>query len=426
MFMFIQQRQKMNYTLPFQGVLGILFIFSFMFLLSERRNDIKWRYVLQGFLLQILLACLALYFPPLKSCLTSLSDGIIVLKEATLEGTKFVFGYVGGADLPFQLKPDNHGVIFAFQILPLLIVVSALSMFLFHIKVLPFIVRLLSPIFQKLLNIGGAMGIVASAKLFLSQMETPLLIRPYIAKFSRTEILMVIACGMSTTSAAAIPLYSMILENTFDHVISHILIASLISIPASLTLSRILIPEDGIKTNGDIIAPQHFKNSLDALSRGASDGIHVFWNIIAQLIVFAAAIYLLNIITKKFTGLIFTESYTLQNIIGYIFSPFTWLMGIPWQESNQAASLLGTKTLLNEVFAFTELSTSTLSLKSKTIMLYALCGFANFSSVGMVIGSLGTLVPERRDDIVKLAPKALLIGTLATCLSGTIIGLLKF
>jgi CNT family concentrative nucleoside transporter len=416
----------MNYILPFQGILGILFIFFLTFLLSEKKNNIKWRYVIQGFFIQLLLASLALYFPPLKMCLTSLSECIVVLKEATLEGTKFVFGYMGGADLPFHLTPNSHGVIFAFQILPLLIVVSALSMFLFHIRVLPFIVRLLSPIFQKLLNIGGAMGVVASAKLFLSQMETPLLIKPYIAKFSRTEILMVIACGMSTTSAAAIPLYSMILEHTFDHVISHILIASLISIPASLTLSRILIPEDNVKTEGDIIAPQTFKNSLDALSRGASDGMHIFWNIIAQLIVFAAAIYLLNIITKKITGFMLGDSYTLQHIIGYIFSPFTWLMGIPWHESHQAASLLGTKTLLNEVFAFTELTASTLSLKSKTIMLYALCGFANFSSVGMVIGSLGTLVPERRDDIVKLAPKALLTGTLATCLSGTIIGLLKF
>ena len=276
-----------------------------------------------------------------------------------------------------------------------------------------------------MLDIGGAMGVVASAKLFLSQMETPLLIRPYIKNFSRTELLMVIACGMSTTSAAAIPLYGLILGNTFDHVISDILIASLISIPASLTLSRILIPNNRIKTKGDIVAPYKFQNGLDALSKGAVEGMSIFWNVIAQLIVFAAGIYLLNAITMSISYFLIGHEYSLQNIFGMMLAPFTWLMGVPWHEAQKAASILTTKTLLNEVFAFIELSKSNFSLKTNIIMLYALCGFANFSSVGMIIGSLGTLVPERRDDVISLAPKALFIGTLATCLTGIIMGFLK-
>ncbi|CAO4847942.1 MAG: Putative nucleoside permease NupX [Holosporales bacterium] len=409
--------------LDFRGFLGIVLIFMIVYALSQDRAKIQWRTVALGIFVQFVLVIAAFFFPPLKWVLSFVSDGFVTLKEATLQGSKFVFGYLGGGDLPFAVQGATGTVIFAFQILPLIVVVSALSMVLFHLGILPLFVRMLSPVFQKVLRVGGALGVVASAKLFLSQMETPLLIRPYIARFSRTELLMVMACGMSTTSAAAIPLYSMILGNSFDHVMEHILIASLISIPASITLSRILIPDDQQKTDGDIVAPYDFKNSVDALSKGAIDGMAILWNIVGMLIVFSAVIFLINAVVLKITGLILTTPLNLQNIFGFIFSPFTYLMGIPWCEAQSAAELLSTKTLLNEVFAFVDLSKASLSCSSKIIMLYALCGFANFSSVGMVIGSLGTLVPERRDDIVKLAPRALIIGALATCLSGTIMGL---
>ncbi|CAO5679127.1 MAG: Putative nucleoside permease NupX [Holosporales bacterium] len=409
--------------LDFRGFLGIVLIFAIVYVLSQDRAKIQWRNVALGILVQFVLVIAAFFFPPLKWILSFVSDGFVCLKEATLAGSKFVFGYLGGGDVPFTVHGATGTVIFAFQILPLIVVVSALSMVLFHLGILPLFVRMLSPVFQKVLRVGGALGVVASAKLFLSQMETPLLVRPYIARFSRTELLMIMACGMSTTSAAAIPLYSMILGNSFDHVMEHILIASLVSIPASITLSRILIPDDQQKTDGDIVAPYDFKNSIDALSKGAIDGMTILWNIVGMLIVFSAVIFLINAVVLKITGLLLTSPLSLQNIFGFILSPFTYFMGIPWCEAQSAAELLSTKTLLNEVFAFVDLSKTPLSCLSKIIMLYALCGFANFSSVGMVIGSLGTLVPERRDDIVKLAPRALIIGALATCLSGTIMGL---
>ncbi len=410
----------------FQGVIGVCTIFLTIFLLSENKKKIQWRFVLQGFLIQCVIMLLITFVPAIKSGIQSASSIVMLLKDATCAGTSFVFGYLGGGDAPFMLKDGaaNSLFVFAFQALPLIIVVSALSMLLFHLKIIPFIVRMLSPVFQRLLNVGGAMGVVASAKLFLSQMETPLLIRPYLTNFTRTELLMVIACGMSTTSAAAVPLYAMILGNTFDNVVPHILVASLISIPAAITLTRILIPEEGEKTNGDAIAPFDFKSSMDAISKGAVDGMSIFWNITSMLIVFAALIFLLNAIVGKITLMTIGHAYSVQNILGYLVAPFTFAMGVPWAESMEAAQLLATKTILNEVFAFAELSKSTLSEHSKKIMLYALCGFANFSSVGMVIGSLGTLVPERRNDIISLAPKAVLIGTMATCLSGTLVGLL--
>ncbi|MBP9752959.1 MAG: nucleoside:proton symporter [Proteobacteria bacterium] len=411
--------------LDFRPLIAIFLIFFIVFLFSENKKNIAWRFVLQGFILQCFCIIIALFFKPLKTFLQYLTNIVHMLKEATLEGTSFVFGYLGGAPLPFAIKEGASSIIFGFQILPLLIVVSAISMVLFHYKIIPFIVRCLSPIFQKILNIGGAMGVIASAKLFLSQMETPILVRPYLENFTRTELLMVMACGMSTTAAAAIPLYAMILENSFTNVISHILVASFISIPASITLSRILIPEGHQKTKGDIVPPYEFKNGIDAISRGAVDGMNVFWNVISMLIVFAAIIFLINVILKKITLIFLGQPHTLQDICGYLFAPFTWLMGIPWVEAKEAASLLSTKTFLNEVFAFINLSKCTLSEHSKLIMLYALCGFANFSSVGMVIGSLGSLVPTRRDDIIALAPKALFIGTLSTCLSGIIMGFLN-
>jgi CNT family concentrative nucleoside transporter len=409
----------------FQGVFGVFLIFLIAYAFSQNRDQIKWRFVFQGIILQFACIAIALFFPLMKFFLSYLTHIVDLLKEATLQGTSFVFGFAGGGPVPFELKQGASTVIFGFQILPLLIVVSALSMLLFHFKIIPFIVNLLSPIFQRILNVGGAMGVVASAKLFLSQMETPLLVRPYIENFSRTELLMVISCGMSTTAAAAIPLYAMILGHNFENVVSHILIASFISIPASISLSRIIIPDDGIKTKGDIIAPYDFKNAIDAVSRGALDGMSVFWNVISMLIVFSALIFLINVFIKKLSLICFGQPFTLQEICGVVFSPFTWALGIPWHEAREAASLLSTKTFLNEVFAFIDLSKCTLSEPSKKIMLYALCGFANFSSVGMVIGSLGSLVPKRRDDIISLAPLALIVGTLSTCLSAALMGILR-
>lgn len=411
-----------------QGILGIFVFLGTAWALSENRQFRQTRIIITGVGLQIALAVIITQFSIILAGFKSLSRAIDALKMATQEGTKFMFGYLGGGNTPFSVVPES-GVstfIFAFQALPMIMVVSALSMLLFHWQVIPAVVRVLSWALQRTLKIGGALGVVAAAKVFFGPIEAPLLIRPYLKNFSRAELFTVMSCGMATTSATIMTLYSSILANTISDPIAHILIASIISIPAAITLSRLVVPHAGPSSSGNLVVPYKFSNWMDAISRGTSDGLGIFMNIIAMLIVVLALVALLNTILgtlPSYGG----ESLTLQRILGFFMAPITWLMGIPWSECIAAGRLLGTKTALNEVVAFLDLAKlprSELSAHSALIMTYALCGFANFSSIGLVIGGLGSMVPERRDEIVGLGLKSLIVGTLATCMSGTIIGIL--
>ncbi|MBX9805928.1 MAG: nucleoside:proton symporter [Alphaproteobacteria bacterium] len=411
-----------------QGVLGIFVFLGVAWLFSENRRGVQKRDILLGVGLQIGLAVIITQFPLIRHGFESLSKGVEALKHATQQGTQFVFGYLGGGAVPFSILPDSGAstFIFALQALPTIMVVSALSMLLFHWGVLPFIVRLFSMALQRTLRIGGALGVVAASKVFLGNLEAPLLVRPYLKNFSRCELFTVMTCGMATTAASVMALYTSILEGTVANPIAHILTASIISIPAAITLSRIMIPHEGVMTSGTLVAPYRFSNWMDAVTRGTSDGLTIFLHVMAMLIVVLALVSLLNAvlgILPNFGG----EAITMQRILGYVMAPVTWLMGIPWSEAATAGKLLGTKTVLNEVVAFLELSKvprSDLSAHSALIMTYALCGFANFSAIGIIIGGIGTMVPERRDEIVALGIKSVFAGTLATCMSGTLIGIL--
>ena len=414
----------MNFLI-FQALFGVGVFLVFSFLLSENRRRIDYKFVALGLSLQVFLAFLITKIPVVQNGFLWVSDGINKLKCATCEGTKFVFGYLGGGDIPFMVKEGATPFIFAFQPLPMVMVVSALSMLLFHWRVLPFLVKIFSWGLRKTLNIGGALGVCAAAKVFLGQTEAPLLIRPYLGKFTRSELFTVMTAGMATTSASIMILYGQILENTIPHPISHILTASIISIPAAITISRIMIPQTGEDTSGEMVLPYHFSGAMDAVSQGASDGMKLFLNIIAMLIVALALVALVNYMLGVFPELNH-QPLTLQRLLGFIMGPVTWLMGIPWEEAKTAGNLLGTKTILNEVVAFIDLSQlkSTLSPHTNLIMTYALCGFANLSSIGIQIGGLGTMVPERRSEIISLGFRALIAGTIASCLSGSVMGLL--
>jgi concentrative nucleoside transporter, CNT family len=411
-----------------QGILGIFVFLGVAWLFSENRSGVKKRDITLGLALQIGLAIIITQFPLIRNAFESLSKGVEVLKHSTQVGTQFVFGYLGGGAVPFSVIPDSGSstFIFALQALPTIMVVSALSMLLFHWGILPAIVRVFSKALQRTLRIGGALGVVAASKVFLGNLEAPLLVRPYLKNFSRCELFTVMTCGMATTAASVMALYTSILEGTISNPIAHILTASIISIPAAITLSRILIPHEGEMTSGSLVAPYRFSNWMDAISRGTSDGLTIFLHVMAMLIVVLALVSLLNAllaILPNFGG----EAITMQRILGYVMAPVTWLMGIPWAEAPTAGKLLGTKTVLNEVVAFLELSKiprSELSAHSALIMTYALCGFANFSAIGIIIGGIGSMVPERRDEIVALGIKSVFAGTLATCMSGTIIGIL--
>ena len=411
--------------LIFQACLGILVFFIFSVALSENRRRIDYKFVVLGLAVQIFLAVVITKIAFVQSSFLWISEGINKLKCATCEGTKFVFGYLGGGDVPFLMKEGASPFIFAFQPLPMVMVVSAISMLLFHWRILPIIVRGFSWALRKTLNIGGALGVCAAAKVFLGQTEAPLLIRPYLSQFTRSELFTVMTAGMATTSASIMILYGQILENTIQNPISHILTASIISIPAAITISRIIIPQTGEDTSGELVLPYHFSGAMDAISQGASDGMKLFLNIIAMLIVALALVAIANYILGIFPDFN-NEAVTLQRLLGFFMAPVTWLMGIPWEEAKAAGNLLGTKTILNEVVAFIDLSNLKSALRPHTnlIMTYALCGFANLSSIGIQIGGLGTMVPERRAEIISLGFRALIAGTIASCLTGTIMGLL--
>ena len=404
-------------------------IFSFLFLAwlaSESRWKVRWRPVLLALFGQVVAAALALRVPFVRMVFLWSSRAIDHLKNATYAGTSFVFGYVGGADPPFQVVDASRSFVFGLQALPTVMVVSALAMLLFHWRVLPLVVHGFSWVLRRSLGIGGALGVCAAAKVFLGQTEAPLLIRPYLSKLSRSELFTVMTLGMATTSASVMIIYATILSGVVAHPISHILTASLISVPASVAVSRLMIPHEGAGTDGTLISPYKFSSSMEAVSQGATDGMKLFLNIIAMLIVMLALVALVNSclsVVPLGDGVL-----SLQILLGWGLAPVAWLMGIPMHETTAAGHLIGTKLALNEVMAFiglSKLSAGVLSEHSRLIMTYALCGFANFSSIGIQIGGIGTMVPERRREIISLGFRALFAGTLASCMSGTIVGLLS-
>ena len=286
-------------------------------------------------------------------------------------------------------------------------------------------VRVFSWVLRRTLHIGGALGVCAAAKVFLGQTEAPLLIRPYLAKLTRSEFFTVMTMGMATTSASVMVIYATILEGTVANPISHILTASIISVPAAIAVSRLMIPQEGPDTEGDLVAPYAFSGSMEAVAQGATDGMKLFLNIIAMVVVMLALVALGNAILGHVS--IDGSPLTLQRLLGWILSPVAWLMGVPWSEAQTAGQLVGTKLALNEVMAFIELSRvhADLSEHTRLIMAYTLCGFANFSSVGIQIGAFGTLVPERRAEVTSLGMRALLAGMITSCMSATIVGIIS-
>lgn len=404
------------------GWLGF-FIFPLIALLfSARRQAIDYKFCVIALLLQLVFCVLIHKVSFVQQGFLWASEGVNHLKTATCEGTKFVFGYLGGQDCPFETKDPSKMFIFAFQALPMIIVISALSMLLFYWGILPAIVKGFSYVLRRTLNIGGALGLCASAKVFLGQTDAPLLIRPYLSKLTRSELFSVMTAGMATTSASAMPIYASLLEGHVIHPLSHVLAASFISIPAALLISRIIEPETSAKTEGDLADPYPFSGSMDAIAKGTQDGLQLYLILIAVLIVALALVKLSNMILGIFPD-VAGSALSLERTAGWVMGPVTWVMGVPWAEAVKAGELLGTKTILNEIIAFIQFQgADALSASSKIIMIYGLCGFANLSSIGIQIAGLGTLVPSRRDDVIALAPKALLAGTLASCLSGSMVG----
>ena len=381
-----------------------------------------------GISLQIALALIFLKIPQTRDFFASIASGIGVIKDATIEGTSFVYGYLGGGAVPFEMVNPSNNFVFMFQVLPMILVISAISMLLFYWKILPVIVNGVSFVTRKVLNIGGALGACCAAKIFFGQTEAPLLVRPYLGHFSRNELFSVMTAGMATTSMTLLVVFSSLLEKILPGVATpHILVSSIINIPAALIMAELMVPAQGEMTHGKLVTPYKFSNSMDAVSRGTLDGLQLMLNIGAILVSVLALVFLANKVLSGVSFLVIGKEVTLQTLFGYIFFPVTWLMGIPANEAQTAAELLSTKTVLNEIAAFigmTKLPQGTLSPNTMIIMIYALCGFANFSSIAIQIGGIGSMIPERKAELIELSPWALVAGTFASCLSGTIVSIL--
>ena len=412
--------------MPFQGILGLIALGAFAWVVSENRRRIKIHPILVGLIVQFALALIMLKIPASREIFTVLNNGVEALDKATTAGTSFVFGYLGGGSLPFDEKGAGASFIFAFKALPLVLVISALSSILFYWKILPIVVKAFSFLLQKTLKIGGAVALGAAANIFLGMVEAPLLIRPYLRQMTRSELFITMTCGMANIAGTVMVLYALILNKVMPEAMGHILVASILSTPAAIIISLMLVPETGEVTSGRLEPPQAATSTMDAIAKGTAEGLTLFLNIIAMLIVLVSLVALANLSLGLLPPL-GGEPLTLQRILGYIMAPVAWLIGIPWSEAFRAGALLGTKTILNEFIAYVDLANlpaGTLNPRSQLIMIYALCGFANLGSLGILIGGLGAMAPERRDEIVGLGMKSILAGTMATLMVGAVIGLL--
>jgi len=398
-----------------QAIAGIAGLLALAWIASEKRAAIPWRAVAAGLGLQFALTVLLLKLPGAKSAFLWLNDVLLGLEKATQAGTAFVFGYLGGGSLPFAITDPNSSFVLAFRALPIVLVMSALSALLFHWRVLPAIVRALSWLLERTMKVGGVVGLSTAANVFVGMVEAPLFIKPWLARVSRGELFAIMACGMASIAGTVLFLYASILRGAMPDAIAHLLIASVLAAPAALVIAFLMVPPGDAPTGGDIDLRSTDAGTMDALTRGTLEGAQLLVNIVAMLLVFVALVTLVNLIIAP---------YSLQGILGWVLAPLAWLAGVPWAEAQMGGSLLGTKTVLNELVAYIELAKNTeLSERSRLLLTYALCGFANFGSLGIMIGGMGTMCPERRAEIVALGMKSIVAGTLATCLVAAMVGL---
>ena len=395
---------------------GIALLVALAWLFSENRGAVRWRLVAVGLALQLLLAALLLLVPFLRELVFSLNGALEALERATQAGTQFVFGYLAGGRTPFEVTDAGATFVLAFRALPLVLVVSALSALLFHWGILPLAVKAFSWLLERSLGLGGAVGLSAAANVFVGMVEAPLVVKPYLLQLSRAELFMVMACGMATIAGTVMALYAAILGPVVPDALGHHHIASIVATPAAITVAALMVP--GEMTRGEAIAiARPDASAMDAVTRGTIEGVALLIQVVAMLIVLVALVHLANAILAL---LPLAEPLTLQKMLGWLFAPLAWTAGIPWSEAPAAGSLLGTKTVLNEFIAYLELSKmpdATLSPRSRLLMTYALCGFANFGSLGILIGGMGAMMPERRGEIVQLGMKSIVAGTLATCMT---------
>jgi len=409
-----------------QSGFGLIALLAIAWLSSEERAKVPWRIVLSGVALAFVLAVAFLKLPPLAAALASLNGALEVFEKSLSAGTAFVFGYLGGGEPPFAVTNPSASFVLAFRALPLVLLVAALSAVLFHWKILPLIVRAFAWVLKRTMGIGGSVGVSAAANVFVGMVEAPLIIAPYLGRLSRGELFIVMNCGMATIAGTVLVLYATFLAPVVPDALGHLLVASIVATPVAIAVAALMVPPR-LTDEAKIAFPRQDANAVAALTRGTLEGLQLLLNIVAMLLVFVAIVALVN------AGLALLPAaagapLTLERVFGWFFAPLAWLFGIPAAESLTAGALLGKKTVLNELIAYVDLArlpADALSPRSRLLLTYALCGFANFGSLGIMLGGLSALLPaERRAELAQLGLRSIWAGLLATCATAAIVGVL--
>jgi CNT family concentrative nucleoside transporter len=415
--------------LQLQSAFGIFALLALAWIFGENRHAISIRQAAIGLIATLVTAIALIKLPFVAHAFGVINDAVGAISSASRAGTSFVFGYLGGGPLPFDLKAPGADFILAFQALPIVLVMSVLTTLLFYWRILPPIVRGMAWLLERTLGVGGAVGLSTAANIFLGMVEAPLFVRPYLAQMTRSELFLVMTGGMAGIAGTVLVLYATLLAPLIPDAAAHFVIASVLGAPAAILISLIMVPETKDQHTGGTLGEDpkmHAASTMDAIVKGTTAGLELLLNIVAMLIVLVALVHLANAVL----GLLPDAGgagISLQRMLGYLMAPVCWLMGLPWSQAVTAGSLMGTKTVLNELIAyvdFSKLAPDALDTRSRLIMLYAMCGFANFGSLGIMIGGLGTMAPERREEINALGVKSIVSGTLTTCLMGAIVGVL--
>ncbi len=417
-----------------RGVIGIAVLMGLAWAFSENRKAMPgWRWIAGALALQGLLAVLIVRVPAVWAAVGLVNNAVSAVEAATLKGSAYMFGYLGGADLPFALKDGAQPpLVIAFQILPLVIVFSALAALLWHWGVLRWLVNGLSFLLRRSLGVSGVVGLSGGASVFLGVVEAPLVTRAYFARVSRAELFQIMTLTMATISGAILILYATTLRATVPDAVGHMISASLISLPAALLIARLMVPgtPDDAVTEVDKEDPGlRYEGSIDAIVKGTMDGMQLFLSVIAVIIVVFALVALVDGMLAALVPSVEGEPLSLKRLLGWLLAPFMWLLGVPWAEAQAAGGLMGTKAVLNEYVAYLELAAlpdGTLGPRSLLIVTYALCGVANLASVGLLVSTIGTLCPERRAEAAGLGMKSWVAGNLASAMTGAWIGLVTW
>ncbi|MEO0972400.1 MAG: nucleoside transporter C-terminal domain-containing protein [Pseudomonadota bacterium] len=407
-----------------QSLLGIAVLIAIPWAMTEQRSALRWRLPVAAIVLQFFLAWMFLKFPGTALLFSFIGDAVTTLQSATDQGTSFVFGYLGGGPLPFETNSPGGAVVLAFKILPLLLFMSAWTALLSYWHLLPALVRLFSFALERTLGVSGAVGVTTAANVFVGMIEAPLFVRGYLSHLTRSELFAVMCAGMATISGTVLALYAVVLAPVVEQAPGHLLAASIISMPAALMIAHLMVPETGEPTPASAEDPFPASSTIDALTGGTESGVRMYISVVSMLFVFVASVALINGMLGVFPD-IAGAPLTLERMLGWVMAPLAFVIGLPWEESVTGGALLGKKLVLNEMLAYLDLaalSEDALSPRSRLILTYALCGFANFGSLGITIGGLNALVPERRTEIVNLGIKSIVGGMLATALTGAIVG----